>query len=189
MPTLPVTVRVPPTAAFCMMRSPVPAAVIVSGPVIVSPALATFVTSVVLIPVSPAPSPWKAVAFTVPTTSNACVGVVVPRPTWPVARRRSRSVGGGPPGEKPDVALLVQLQQVTGAVEHQLMRVVEGADLPLILEEHLAPDIEPQVANGEGGLLRLATRQLGPLAGVDAVAAQCQQIECGLKWHRLLRDR
>ena len=80
----------------------------------------------------------------------------------------------------------MQLQQVAGAVEHQLMRVVEGADLALILEEHLAPDIEPQVADGEGGLLCLATRQPGPLALLDAVAAQCQQIECGLKWHRPL---
>ena len=90
------TVRVPPTAASLAMRSPVPVAVIANGPVIVSPALVTFVASVVLTPVSPAPSPWKAVALTVPTTSNACVGVAVPSPTWPVARRRRRSVGEAP---------------------------------------------------------------------------------------------
>jgi len=98
-----------------------------------------------------------------------------------LGRRRS-------PGAEAHVVLPAQFEQVAPAVEDQFLGLVEGAELPLVLEQGLAPGVEPQVADGGGGLRRLATRQPGALAFVDTVAAQRQQIECGRKGHRLPPD-
>ena len=122
-------VMVPPTAASLAMRSPVPAAVIASGSGHRVPGLGDLRGIGGVNPGEP-----RAVAL-------EGGGLDRPyylqrlgrrgRPSRPGHRQDAQPLGRrGPPGEKPDVALLVQLQQVAGTVEHQLMRVVEERICP-----------------------------------------------------------
>ena len=84
---LPLKVPVETLASFAFVTTPVSIVQVAPVPLTVISPLSPSVTPPPPLPpgrlVNPEPSPINAVAFTVPTTSNFCVGIVVPTPTLP----------------------------------------------------------------------------------------------------------
>ena len=71
---------------------------------------ATFVVSVAFGRlVSPLPSPTNAVAFTVPTTCSAVVGLFVPMPTRPFPSTAMTELVGDPPDQRSRIRFAVPM--------------------------------------------------------------------------------
>ena len=68
----------------------------VPGAESIKPLMAVSISACFATPVKALPSPWNAVAFTVPFTSNFCVGLFVPIPTFPFGSIRILSVPAVP---------------------------------------------------------------------------------------------